>query len=274
MMNTKNDISRLDNNNLITILCISLISFYFYIMPHEVLGHGITMYLFGHREFMLNSTSMDTLDKVSHYFGGTTFAWDVIASAGSFVDVVVAFALGAYFLKISKERCSGALAYFVWTCATANMFAGVVYPGYSAIFSVGDFDFFHQIHHVIFRNLFRAFELIFSVVACFFTVKWAASTLPRFSGNVYKLTIPSYIFVSVVYILVGLRMHDTGLLITSTIPTTLLGMVVWPLSGILSKGGSQAAAIEPIRFGWLWLILAVICIIAITLTAPGIDIKL
>ncbi|MET3653974.1 hypothetical protein [Dyella japonica] len=272
-MNTKSD-SRTDHNNIVVILCISLISFYFYIMPHEVLGHGVTMFLFGHRQFLLNSTSIDNIDSVSHYLGGATFAIDIISVAGSFVDVVIALVLGGYFLKISKERCSGALAYFVWTCAVANMFAGVVYPGYSAIFGVGDFAFFHQIHNAFYRDLLRAFELAFSIVACLLTIRWAAATLPRFSGNVYKLTIPSYFFVSVVYILVGLRMHDTGLLITSTIPTTLLGMVVWPLSAILSRGTSQTAVIEPIRFSWLWVILASICIIAITMTAPGIHIKL
>lgn len=273
-MNTVSNTSRLDGNSIVTVLCISLISFYFYIMPHEVLGHGVAMYLFGHRELFLNSTSMDTLDTVSNYFGGKIFASDVIAGAGSFVDVVLAFALGAIFLKISKARCNGALAYFVWTCAVANMFAGVVYPGYSAIFGVGDFDFFRQIPNAILQNLFRAFELIFTIVACFLTVKWAAATLPRFSGNAYKLTIPSYLFVTAVYVLVGLRMHNTGLLITSTIPTTLIGMAVWPLSAIMSKGGNQSATIEPIRFSWLWVVLAVICVTAITLTAPGIDIKL
>jgi hypothetical protein len=273
-MNTVSNTSRLDNNNIVTILCVSLISFYFYIMPHEVLGHGVAMYLFGHRELFLNSTSMDTLDTVSNYFGGKIFASDVIACAGSFVDVVVAFALVAYFLRISKARRSGALAYFVWTCAVANMFAGVIYPGYSAIFGVGDFAFFYQIPNAVYRGLFRAFELIFSIVACFLTVKWAAATLPRFPGNAYKLTIPSYLFVTVVYVLVGLRMHNTSLMITSTIPTTLLGMAVWPLSAITSKGGNQSATIEPIRFSWLWVVLAVICVIAITLTAPGIDIKL
>lgn len=265
---------RLDRNNIIVMLCVSLISFYFYIMPHEVLGHGVTMFLFGHREFFLNSTSIDNIDHVSHYFGGETFATDIISVAGSFVDVVIALALGAYFLKISKERCSGALAYFLWTCAVANMFAGVVYPGYSAIFGVGDFAFFYQIHDAIYRDLLRVFELAFSIVACILTVRWAAATLPKFSGNAYRLTMPAYFFVSVVYILVGLRMHDTGLLITSTIPTTLLGMAAWPLSAILSKGASQTAEIEPIRFSWFWVIFAVICIIAITMTAPGIHIRL
>jgi hypothetical protein len=272
-MTTKND-ARLDRNNIITILCISLISFYFYIMPHEVLGHGVTMFLFGHREFILNSTAIGNMDTVSNYFGGKVFASIVISSAGSFVDVVIALALGAFFLKMSKRHCSGALAYLVWTCAMANMFAGVVYPGYSAVFGVGDFAYFHKIHNVFYENLFRAFEFVFTVVACMLTIKWGAATLPKFSGNVYKLTIPAYLFVSLVYILVGLRMHSTELLIRSTIPTTLLGMVVWPLSAILSKRAGPAAEIEPIRFNWLWVILAVICVIAITLTAPGIDIKL
>ena len=78
------------NHNFFTLAAVGFLAYYVVGMWHELLGHGLALYLYGARHFVLTSTSMHSTDEILP--SGTT-AHRVVEAAGSLLTILLGIAL-------------------------------------------------------------------------------------------------------------------------------------------------------------------------------------
>jgi hypothetical protein len=76
----------LSNHNFFTLAAVGFLAYYIVGMWHEILGHGLALYLYGTRHFLLTSTSMASTDGLLR---SSTAASRVVDAAGSLSTILL-----------------------------------------------------------------------------------------------------------------------------------------------------------------------------------------
>ena len=122
-------------------------------------------------------------------------------------------------------------------------------------------------HHA----LLCALETVSGAVLCTGTVAFFGVSFARFPESLWRLSLVPYCAAAVVFCLAGLRIpHGAELMITSVIPAALLGQSILVLvAPIARRFRSHTPSSEVIPASPLALLIALVLVVAILVTAPG-----
>jgi hypothetical protein len=257
----------LRNHNFFTLAAIGFLAYYIVGMWHEVLGHGLALYLYGARHFVLTSTSMGSTDGMS---SSSASASRVVEAAGSLSTILLGIALYPLVYRTFRDRAKPVLRLFLWLVAAVGIFHGFSYIAFSGVANVGDWkavisDWPHQ-------GLLRTLEIVFGVAICAWEVRFFARFFGKFSESLTRLALVPYFSGTIGFCLAGLRLPNAAhYFVISVIPASLIGqgilVFVAPVARRSSSGTSEK---DRIPFCAPALVLAVIVLGVLFLTAPGV----
>ena len=145
----------ISNHNVFTLAAIGFLAYYVVGMWHEILGHGLALYLYGARHFMLTSTSMGSTDLL---LPSSTTASRVVDAAGSLSTILLGIALYPLVYSTFRDRANPVLRLFLWLVAAIGIFHGFSYIAFSGVANVGDWKgVIEQWPH---QGLLRAVEVV------------------------------------------------------------------------------------------------------------------
>lgn len=261
----------LSNHNFFTLAAVGFLAYYMVGMWHEILGHGLALYLYGARHFVLTSTSLDSTDGL---FPSSTTASRVVDAAGSLSTILLGIALYPLVYRAFRDRANPVLRLFLWLVAAIGIFHGFSYIAFSGVANVGDWKgVIEQWPH---QGLLRAVELVFGVATCAWEVRFFAKFFGEFSESLTRLALVPYFSGTMGFCLAGLRLpHPAYHFAISVIPASLIGqgilVFVAPVARRSSIGTNEK---DIIPFCAGALVLAVIFLGVLFFTAPGVHFTL
>ncbi len=272
-MTTSNTNAQERGHSILTLAAVGFLAYYIMVMCHEVVGHGGAFYLLGARHFVLTSTSIDTPDKLPAFADGSPGMRFVLA-AGSLSNVLLGILLYPLLRIAQRKGASLTLCLFLWLVVAVGIFIGFIGPTYSGIFGEGDFDDF--ILNWPHRALIRTFETVFGMLICIGVVRYFAKSFGQFPESLTRLAWVPYISSAVVFCAAGLRIpngaHD---MIISVIPAALLGQSILAfVAPVARRVRAQVPPREAIPASPVAIVVALIFVVVIFLTAPGVHFSL
>ena len=258
----------LGNHNIFTLAAVGFIAYYVVGMWHELLGHGLALYLYGARHFVLTSTSLGATDEISP---SSTTASRVVEAAGSLSTILLGIAVYPLVYRTFRDRANPVLRLFLWLVAAIGIFHGFSYVAFSGVANVGDWK--EVIAHWPHQGLLRVLEVILGVALCAWEVRFFAKFFGKFSESLTRLALVPYFSGTVGFCLAGVRLpHAAYYFAISVIPASLIGqgilVFVAPVARRLSNIGTGEKDSIPFCAGTL--ILAAILLGILLLTAPGV----
>jgi hypothetical protein len=252
-------------HHIASLATIGFLSYSFITMWHELIGHGLTMYFFGARSFVLTSTTIDAAD---FDISRIPLQEALIAMNGSLFNLFIGVIL-FFVLRIAiQNRWSITWRFLLWNVAFNSMFHCFSYIFFSGLVGVG--DWLIAIRNLPNQTLIRIGEVIFGSVTCLLTAKVAGKYLLHMVGNCWRLTLVPYFSTILIFIAIGLRIPGTYFLIFSVIPAAMLGQGVLPLAPMVTKNNSKISPDpEIISMNWPLIAFAVIILAVLTYIAPG-----
>ena len=262
----RDDLSR---HNVWTLAAVGFLAYYVTVMWHEVLGHGSVMYLFGERHFVLTSTSM--FSQNVHSAGEqVSLSRRLIVLGGPFSNTILGFALYPVFRSLTRSHASLTVRYLLWLLTALNFFLGFAYMVFSGLFGVGDFAV--AIAFLPYQALLRVLEVLVGTGLCVATVRFFAVSFAEFPEDLWRLALVPYISATLVSCLAGLR-NPAGayIMMASVVPAALMGQGVLPFVTPLARRLRVAMPRpEAIPLSPAAILIALVCVVVIFLTAPGV----
>ena len=257
----------LSNHNIFTLAAVGFIAYYVVGMWHELLGHGLALYLYGARHFVLTSTSLDSTDGI---LPSSATASRVVAAAGSLSTILLGIALYPLVSRTFRDRANPVLRLFLWLVAAIGIFHGFSYVAFSGVANVGDWQV--VINGWPHQGLLRTLEIVFGVAICAWEVRFFARFFGEFSESLSRLALVPYFSGTIGFCLAGLRLpHAAYFFAISVIPASLIGqgilVFVAPVARRSNIGTSEK---DIIPFCAGTLVLAAILLGILLLTAPGV----
>jgi hypothetical protein len=263
------------NHNVFTLAALGFLSYYLALMWHELVGHGLAAYLFGAHQMVLTSTSLDP-DPNNNLPQLADGQWRsrVFYAAGTLVDILLGAALYPVLRFAVRRKWGPAARLFLWLTVTNSLFAAFLYPAYSGIFGFG--DFIGIIYGWPHQALLRASETILGLLACYWAVQFLGKMFSTFPESRLRLALIPYAASTIVFCLVGLRLHHAAhFMLVSVIPASLLGQLPLPLSVWIARRHSMNAPLPGIvPLNLLVILLALAFTVIVWFTAPGVQFTL
>jgi hypothetical protein len=259
------------NHNVFTLAALGFLTYYFAVMWHELVGHGLTAYLFGAHQMILTSTSLDpdpnnTLPQLAD----GQWCSRIFYAAGALADIVLGLALCPVLGYAIRRMWSPTTRLFLWLMVTNSLFSAFLYPAYSGISGFGDFigTIYGWPHQVILRTI----ETILGLVACYWTIQFLGRIFSTFPESRVRLALIPYAASTIVFCLAGLRLHHaTHMLLAYVLPASLLGQLPLPLSVWLAKQHHTNAPLPGIvPLNPVVILVAGVFIVIIWFTAHGV----
>jgi hypothetical protein len=263
------DLEHFKQHNLWTLAALGFLAYYTTVMWHEIMGHGLALYLNGAHHFVLTSTSMTSPD-----FQASTERTSFAARFVAFNGVVANFALGLLvyplFRFLTRKQTNLTISFFLWLLAALNFYLGFIYPLFSGIFGVADFA--NVIVSLPHHGLLRLLEVVVGALLCAATVRIFASTFAEFPENLWRLSLIPYVSASLVFCGAGLRNpYGMQVMFISVLPAAMMGqsilLFVTPVARRLRTSVTQSRAIS---FSAPAVLIALVFVIIIFYTAPGV----
>ena len=240
-------------------------------MWHELLGHGLALYLYGARRFVLTSTSLQSTDGIS---SSSPTASRVVEAAGSLSTILLGIALYPLVYRTFRDRANLVLRLFLWLVAAIGIFHGFSYIAFSGVANVGDWKV--VIERWPHQGLLRAVEAVVGVATCAWEVRFFAKCFGKFSESLTRLALVPYFSGTVGSCLAGLRLPHAGhYFAISVIPSSLIGQSILVFVAPIARRssiGTREKDIIPFCAGAL--VLALIALGVLVLTAPGVHFTL
>ena len=118
----------LSNHNVFTLAAVGFLAYYVVGMWHELLGHGLALYLalylYGARHFVLTSTSLHSTDGL---LPSSPTASRIVEAAGSLSTIVLGIALYPLVYRTFRYRANPISRLFLWVVAAIGIFHGFSY---------------------------------------------------------------------------------------------------------------------------------------------------
>lgn len=257
------------NHSILTLAAVGFLAYYVTVMWHEVVGHGGAFYLLGARHFVLTSTSMDTTDSLPSFADGTAGS-RFVSAAGALANIVLGLVLLPVLYIAQRRGASLALRLFLWLLAAVGIFIGFIYPPYSAVFGVGDFD--DVIMFWPHQGLIRIVEAVSGVAICVGVVRFFARSLGEFPESLTRLALVPYFASAMIFCVAGLRIpHGAHLMLISVIPAALIGQSILVfVAPVARRVRMRVPAHEAVSMSPVAIAVALIFVVIILLTAPGV----
>lgn len=214
----------LTQHNLWTLAALGFLAYYFTVMWHEILGHGLALYLLGAHHFVLTSTSMTSPDfpfDPQHISLGNRF----VSAAGAIANLILGTVLYPVLLTLNRKPSHLAIRLFFWLLTALNFYFCFAYPLYSGIFGVADFAMVIESlpHHGVLRWL----EVVVGALCCAATTRIFASTFAEFPESLWRLSLVPYAAASLVFCAAGLLIPNGAyLMLISVLPAALMGQSI------------------------------------------------
>jgi hypothetical protein len=256
-----------------TLAAAGFMAYYITVMWHEIFGHGTAGYLLGARHFVLTSTSMFSPD-LPISTQRITLGGRFVAFAGPLANAIMGFAIYPIFRALSRRHGNLTLRYFLWLLAALNFFLGFMYMVFSGIFGVGDYA--AVIAFLPFHALLRTLEVLVGGLLCAATVRFFAASFGEFAESLWRLCLVPYVSATLVFCLTGLRIpNSTHFMLVAVIPASLMGQAILvfitPFARKLRTGTPRQ---EAIRTSPLMIATALVFVVVVYLTAPGVHFAL
>ncbi len=256
-----------------TLAAAGFLAYYITVMWHEIFGHGTAGYLVGARHFILTSTSMFSPD-LPMSAQRITLSGRFVAFAGPLANAIMGFVIYPIFRAATRSNANLTLRYFLWLLAALNFFLGFMYMVFSGIFSVGDYA--AVIAFLPFHALLRTLEVLIGTLLGVVTVRFFAPSFAQFSENLWRLSLVPYVSATLVFCLTGLRIpNSTHFMLVAVIPASLMGQAILvfitPVARRLRVATPQP---EAIRTSPLMIAIALVFVVVVYLTAPGVNFTL
>ena len=261
----------ISNHNVFTLAAVGFLAYYVVGMWHELLGHGLALYLYGARHFVLTSTSMHSTDGI---LPSGASAHRVVEAAGSLSTILLGIALYPLVYRAFRDRANPVLRLFLWLVAAIGIFHGFSYIAFSGVANVGDWK--EVIAHWPHQGLLRILEIVFGVAVCAWEVTFSARLFGEFSESLSRLALVPYFSGTVGFCLAGLRLpHAAYYFAISVIPASLIGQgILVFVAPVARRGCVLSIEKDVIPFCAIALVLAVIFLGILLLTAPGVHFTL
>jgi hypothetical protein len=211
--------------DIVTVVCIAVVSYLLASVIHEGLGHGVTAVLLGVRSLRVSSAVVPWGESISPE------ASRVISIAGPLTSLLAGFLLALYH-GMTRSRNAG-WRYCVWLTAYVCLFQGAGYMMALSLFQFGDIDGF--VHGLDGELAWRVGLTVLGTALYGVTVPVAGRTLDEFLGRTRrraraaKLTLTSYLAGSAALVLSTLLSEDASWVVFfSAIPATLFGTIGLP----------------------------------------------
>lgn len=252
-----------------TLAAAGFLAYYITVMWHEVFGHGTAGYLLGARHFILTSTSMFSPD-MPMSTQGITPGGRFVAFAGPLANAIMGIVVYPIFRAASRRNANLALRYFLWLLAALNFFLGFMYMVFSGTFGVGDYA--AVIAFLPFHGLLRALEVLVGGLLCAATVRFFAPTLAQFPENLWRLCLVPYVSATAVFCLTGLRIPNSAhFMLIAVIPASLMGQAILVfITPVARRLRVATPRPEAIRTSPLMIAIALVFVVVVYLTAPGV----
>jgi hypothetical protein len=255
-------------------MALGCIAYFVTVMGHEILGHGVAMYLSGIHGFALTSTSIDALASEPR-IPDASAAGRLISMAGSAFNVLFSLFLFRVVSRAGQATGSPALHFGMRLLATVTLSLGLVYLLFSGIFGVGDWA--AAIVGLPATGLLRSIEIGVGLAGLYCAARMMAGWLPAYRGNRQVLVWAPYLAAIVAFSVIGARVPDPNLIVTSVLPAPILGQMALVLAPLLvprAAGRPSPAPYGPIARSWPAIGLAGLCLVAAWFLAPGVAIRL
>jgi hypothetical protein len=257
--------------DVVTVVCIAIVSYLLASVIHEGIGHGVPALLLGARGLRVSSAAL-YLDDASV----SPAASRLISIAGPLTSLCAGVLLALYH-SMTKSR-NAELRYCVWLTAYVCFFQGA---GYMMALSLVQFGDIHGFVHDLYGEL--AWRLALTVVGTILygvTILVAGRTLDQFLGRTRcraraaRLLLPSYLAGSAALVLSTLLSAGASFLVLfSAIPATLGGTIGLPYATLLvgeAKPWTDPVPLSPRRsLAWYGAGVAAVLVYALVL-GPGV----
>ena len=205
----------------LTVACIAVVAHALAVSIHEALGHGGACVAVGCTPRLLTTTQFQG-DEQSL----PRLAVDAISAGGTAANLVAA-AVAGWFLRRRREA-AGSGWFFWWLFATVNLLAATGYPLYSGLANIGDWA--NIVRGLQPGWLWRLILAAAGGLSYWLATRWAMGRLGRRLGDAgsrvpaaYRYTLVSYIAVSVLAILAGIREPGGAFLVLISSAAASLG---------------------------------------------------
>lgn len=261
-------------HDLLTLMALGCVVYFITVMGHEILGHGVVMALSGIRSFVLTSTSIDGTDP-GEFADYSSVAGRAIVMAGSAFNVLLAALIHA--VLSSRRNWAGApvLHLCLRLLVTVNLSLGLVYLLFSAIFGVGDWAM--AIDGLPHQLLLRSVEILIGLAGLYLSARIMGGWLRDYSGKPAVLVRAPYLASVVAFCVIGSRVPDPYLILTSVFPAPILGqspLILAPLFVRRRAARPDPTSLVRIERSWTAIGLAASCLIVTWLVAPGVAFRL
>ena len=255
-----------------TLAALGFLAYYITVMWHEIMGHGLTLYLIGAHHFILTSTSMNSPD-IQYTADTITLGNRVVSVDGAISNIVLGLALFPLFRSLTRKNANFTLRLFLWLLCALNIFLGFVYPVFSGIFGVADFA--QAILSLPHHALLRVLEVVIGTLFCVITVRFFAVSFAEFPENRWRLALIPYVSASIVFCLAGLRNpNGAHSMFISVLPAALMGqsilLFVTPIARRRQVVAPQSAPPQAASASPTAILIALVFVVIIFLTAPGV----
>jgi hypothetical protein len=264
------DLEQFKQHNLWTLAALGFLAYHTTVMWHEILGHGLALYLNGAHHFVLTSTSMTSPDFQS-LTDRTSLAARFVALNGVLANFVLGILLYPLFRFITRKQTNLTTCFFLWLVTALNFYLGFIYPLFSGIFGVADFA--NVIVSLPHHALLRVLEAVIGALLCAATVRIFASTFAEFPENLWRLSLIPYISASLVFCAAGLRNpYGMQVMFISVLPAALMGQSILLFVTPVARGlRTSAPQSQPISFSPTAVLIALVFVVIIFYTAPGVS---
>ena len=260
-------------HNLVTLAAVGFLAYYTVVMCHEVAGHGLALYLFGARHFVLTSTSIDMTD---HPWALASWGTPnrIVSLAGLLATLLLSLLTFPFMRSAFQHNKAISLRLYLWLVCAVGAFHAFSYMIYSGLTGIGDWQ--DVIAHLPHYHLMRTMEVVVETAVCAVIVRFFAGSFAKFPGSLVKLAVVPYFASTVGFCLAGLRLPDTmHLMLTATIPSSLMGQAILPLvPAFTGRHRTVTPSLESVPFSPTILVLSVIFLVIDILQAPGVHFAL
>lgn len=256
-----------------TLAAAGFLAYYITVMWHEIFGHGTAGYLLGARHFILTSTSMFSPD-LPISTQRITLGGRFVAFAGPLANAIIGVVIYPIFRIATRRNANLTLRYFLWLVAALNFFLGFMYMVFSGIFGVGDYA--AVIAFLPLHALLRTLEVLIGALLCVATVRFFAPSFGDFSENLWRLSLIPYVSATLVFCLTGLRIPNSAhFMLIAVIPASLMGQAILVfITPVARRLRVAAPRPEAIRTSPLMIAIALVFVVVVYLTAPGVKFTL
>jgi hypothetical protein len=256
------------NDDLLTIVAISIVALMLSTMLHEGLGHGAVA--------LLTGATSGTLSTVAW---SSTYDSRLVAAGGTIVNLIAGF---AFWLALRAARNASAQTRFFLLIACAfNLFAGTGYFFFSGVTNFGDWQ--QVIAGMQPYWLWRTMLIVAGVAAYYGAMRIVGASLVRYlgvptsdRGRFRRLTWTPYFAAILIELIAGLR-NPLGLplVFESALPATAgancaLLFLVYYIPRRIAPGPDD----QPVTRSYAWIaVSAVLALIFIVVLGAGVQIR-